>query len=76
MEPTRNHATQGQIDLAFPAPNAAKGVGHCHQMAADLGRHSRMCDASLREAWDGGSGTLMVPQLWGWMCQNLSEEAK
>lgn len=79
MDFMKNYATSGQVDLAFSVANGAKDVGYYRQMATDLGLHSRMskaADATLREARDGGSGELMVPELVDWMTRNLSEEPK
>ncbi|MFW2542214.1 NAD(P)-dependent oxidoreductase [Primorskyibacter sp. 2E107] len=77
MEFIRNYAVDGKIDLAFSVANGAKDVGYYRQMAADLGKHSRMstaADTTLREARDGGSGDLMVPEMVDWMVSNLGKE--
>ncbi|QDC08672.1 NAD(P)-dependent oxidoreductase [Oceanicola sp. D3] len=79
MDFIKNYATGGQIDLAFSVTNGAKDVGYYRQMAADLGLNSRMStatDATLREARDGGSGDIMVPELVDWMGDNLGKDPK
>lgn len=73
----RNYAVDGKIDLAFSVANGAKDVGYYRQMAEDLGLHSRMsgsADATMREARDGGSGEIMVPEMVDWMVENLGKK--
>ncbi|MFZ7090225.1 NAD(P)-dependent oxidoreductase [Primorskyibacter sp. 2E233] len=77
MEFVRNYAVDGKIDLAFSVANGAKDVGYYRQMAADLGKQSRMstaADATLREARDGGAGDIMVPEMVDWMVANLGKK--
>ncbi|WGW05713.1 NAD(P)-dependent oxidoreductase [Tropicibacter oceani] len=77
MEFVRNYAVDGKIDLAFSVANGAKDVGYYRQMAADLGKHSRMsgaADATLREARDSGAGDIMVPEMVDWMVENLGKK--
>lgn len=76
MDFIKNFAIGGQVDLAFSVANGAKDVGYYRQMAADLGRHSRMsdcADATLREARDGGSAEIMIPEMVDWMVANLEK---
>ena len=78
MQFIRNYATDGQIDLAFSAQNAAKDVGYYRQMAEDLGLNSRMsgaANATLAEIVAGGAGDLMVPQIVDWMAENLGRKS-
>lgn len=78
MQFVRNYATEGQIDLAFSAQNAAKDVGYYRQMAQDLGLNSRMsgaANATLAEIVEGGAGGLMVPQIVDWMVENLRRKS-
>lgn len=78
MQFVRNYATEGQIDLAFSAQNAAKDVGYYRQMAQDLGLNSRMsgaANATLAEIVDSGAGGLMVPQIVDWMVENLRRKS-
>jgi 3-hydroxyisobutyrate dehydrogenase-like beta-hydroxyacid dehydrogenase len=78
MQFVRNYATEGQIDLAFSAQNAAKDVGYYRKMAEDLGLNSRMsgaANATLAEIVEGGSGDLMVPQIVDWMVENLRRKS-
>jgi 3-hydroxyisobutyrate dehydrogenase-like beta-hydroxyacid dehydrogenase len=78
MQFVRNYATEGQIDLAFSAQNAAKDVGYYRQMAQDLGLNSRMsgaANATLAEIVESGAGGLMVPQIVDWMVENLGRKS-
>ena len=78
MQFVRNYATEGQIDLAFSAQNAAKDVGYYRQMAQDLGLNSRMsgaANATLTEIVESGAGGLMVPQIVDWMVENLRRKS-
>jgi len=77
MEFIRNYAVEGKIDLAFSAANARKDIGYYRQMAADLGKHSRMSSSTyalLSEVCDSGNGNMMVPAIVDWFSDHLDSE--
>lgn len=76
MDFIRNYATDGKVDLAFSVENATKDVGYYRQMAADLGKHSRMSGAAydtLKEARDTDDPGRMIPAMIDWMVDNLGK---
>jgi hypothetical protein len=71
----RNHPVEVRADPAFSIANAAKIVGYCSRMAADLRAVPRLlsggADATLRGACDAGHWGGLLPLPVDYLSRNL-----